>query len=102
MPEAVADSEPTRGVAALGLATGVGEAFADSGDARADCAVPDLEAEPSFADLLQAIAKTRARMRIMMLSRFIKNLLLSMSMTFDNPLVMLMPRAAQSAMARSY
>jgi hypothetical protein len=80
----------------------MGEAFADSGDARADCVVPDLEAEPSFADLLQAIAKTIERMRIVMLKLFIKNLLLSMSMSFDNPLVMLMPRAAQSVMARSY
>lgn len=78
------------------------EAFADSGVARADCVVPELEAAPSFADLLQAIAKTMERIRIVMLKRFINNLRLSMSMPFDNLLVMLVPCAARSVMPRSY
>jgi hypothetical protein len=71
MPEAVADSVATRGVVGFGLATVMGEAFDDSGDARADCAVPELAAGTSFADLLQAIAQTIERMRIVMLKRFI-------------------------------
>ena len=52
---------------------------------EADCVVPELEAGTSFDDLLQAIAKTIERMRIIMLKRFIQNLLISMSVPFDNP-----------------
>jgi hypothetical protein len=51
--------------------------------------VPELEPGPSREaisdDFLQAIVKTIKRMTIVMLKRFIENLLLLMSMLVDNP-----------------
>ena len=51
--------------------------------------MPELEPEPSRAgisdDFLQAIAKTIKRMTIVMLKCFTKNLLLLMSILFDDP-----------------
>jgi hypothetical protein len=51
--------------------------------------MPELESELSSAgisdDSLQAIVKAIRRMTIVMLKRFTKNLLLSMSIRYDDP-----------------
>jgi hypothetical protein len=101
MPGAVADL----GAAAIGLATGAGEAVDDWRDAGTDRVM--LESEPvasragSSDDSLQAIVKTIKRMTIVMLKRFTKNLLLLMNILFDDPKIMRMPLAGQSVQSLS-
>ena len=89
MPGAVTDLGAKRVAASIGLATGTGEAVDDCGDAGADCVVPELEPGPLPAgisdEFLQAIVETIKRMTIVRLKRFTKNLLLLMSILFDDP-----------------
>ena len=58
-------------------------------DSGADCVMPELAPGSSRAgtsdDFLQAIVKTIKRMTIVMLKCFKKNLLLLISMLFDDP-----------------
>ena len=85
MPGAVAELLAIEGIVAENLGPGTGESLDELGEAVAVCVVPELEAEPSFDDLLQATPKTIKRMTIVMLRHFIMNLLILMSMPVDNP-----------------